>query len=263
MPLVLSTACFEYEPGRPVLREVSLALAPGAVTAVVGPNGAGKSTLLRVMAGVRKPTHGTATLGGQEVSAIPPRTRAHRVAYLGQRPEIAFAYTVRHYVALGRYAAGRGGDGAVIDALLERVDLAGRADDLFGALSAGQQQRAALARVLAQLEGAVAGAALLADEPVAAMDPRHGLATLELFRALAASGIAVAVVLHDINLAARFCDQAIVMDESGRIAAMGPAGNTLVPEVLGPVFGVFFRGLSDPEDPRGRVLIAAAASPIH
>jgi iron complex transport system ATP-binding protein len=263
VPLTLDNVSFGYEPSRPVLREVSLALAPGALTAVVGPNGAGKSTLLRLMAGVCEPWSGSVRLDGAEVSGIPVRARARRIAYLGQRPEIAFAYTVRQYVALGLYAAGLGGRETTVERTLDRVDLSGRAGDLFAVLSAGQQQRAALARVLAQLEGAPADAALLADEPVAAMDPRHALGTLELLRRLASSGVAVAVVLHDLNLAARFCDEALVLDSGGRVAARGPAGTTLVPSVLDPVFAVRFRALGDAADPRGRALIATAGPAIR
>jgi len=263
MPLVLSGVNFGYDAAKPVLRDISLTLPTRAVTAIVGPNGAGKSTLLRLMAGLRRPGSGSVQLDGDEVSEISHRARARRIGYLAQRPEIAFAYTVRQFVALGRYAAGvAAGDDAVSRAL-ERVDLAGRADDVFGVLSAGQQQRAALARILAQLDGPAPGAALLADEPLSAMDPRHALATLELFRSMAASGLAVAIVLHDLNLASRSCDHAVVLDSSGRLAATGPAASTLTPEALDPVFEVQFRTLGDPADPLARALIAAGPLPIH
>jgi iron complex transport system ATP-binding protein len=262
MGLEVLAVDFAYTASRPVLREVSFALRPGTVTALVGPNGAGKSTLLRLMAGVRTPGAGRVTLDGVEIASIPRRSRAHRIAYLAQSPSVAFAYTVREFVRLGRYAAGSGGGDAAVARALARVDLSDRADDLFGALSAGQQQRAALARVLAQLDGAPGSPVLLADEPVAAMDPRHALAAMTIFNEMAAAGGgAVAVVLHDLNLAARFCSDALVLDSRGRVAASGPAERTLTPGVLDPVFNVAFQTFGDPADPRRRAILASPPPP--
>jgi iron complex transport system ATP-binding protein len=260
MPLEASGVSFAYREGRRVLEGVSLSLTPGGFTGIVGPNGAGKSTLLRLMAGVLTPGAGRVRLNGRDVGSIPHRERARRVAYLSQRASVAFAFTVREYVALGRYAAGAGADAAAVERALARVSLSERSGDLFGALSAGQQQRAALARVLAQLDGPIQPASarvLLADEPVSAMDPRHAIEALALLSEVAASGAAVAVVLHDFNLAARFCRHALVLDEGGRVAAGGPSEQTLTPRVLEPVFGVRFRMVGDPADPPGRALIAS------
>jgi iron complex transport system ATP-binding protein len=240
VPLEAVNLSFGYLARRPVLREVSLALEPGAVTAIVGPNGAGKSTLVRLLLGILEPGAGQVLLDGVAVGAIPHRQRARRLAYVPQRPSVAFAFSVRQYVELGGFAA-PGVARAAADAALESAELAERADDPFPTLSAGQQQRAAMARAIVQLNGSAGStSALLADEPVSAMDPRHALRAMGLLRSLAARGAAVGVVLHDLGLALRFCDRAAVLDAGGRLASAGPAASTLTPAVLDPVFGVRF-----------------------
>jgi iron complex transport system ATP-binding protein len=169
------------------------------------------------------------------------RERAARIGYVPQRPSLAFAFTVRQVVRLGLFASGRA-DGGAADAALRAVDLAGRADEPFGVLSVGQQQRATLARVLAQLHGRP-GPIILADEPVSAMDPRHALETMTLLRSIAAAGGSVLVVLHDLTLALRWSDTALVLDSDGRLIADGPSAESLDPAVLEGVFGVRFERL--------------------
>jgi iron complex transport system ATP-binding protein len=253
VPLRADDLGFEYRRGRPVLAGVSLGLEPGTITAIVGPNGAGKSTLLRLLLGILGPTAGRVTLDGTPVAEILHRQRARHVAYVPQRASVAFAFTVREFVSLGRYAAGEGGDPGAIERTLRRVDLADRAEDPFPILSVGQQQRAALGRALVQLDGHGGTRVLLADEPVSAMDPRQALLTMRLLRDLAATGAAIAVVLHDLTLALRVADQALVLDGSGRPAALGPAAATLTPSMLDPVFGVRF----GPAGPAAPALVPA------
>ncbi|MEX2219582.1 MAG: ABC transporter ATP-binding protein [Phycisphaerales bacterium] len=268
MTLRLEEAGFAYHPSRPVLRGIGAGLAPGALTVIVGPNGAGKSTLLRLMAGVLRPTAGRVTLDGHDVSALGHGPRARRIGFLAQRTSLAFAYTLRQFVALGRYAAGGAGDPAEpsITAALGRAGLADRAGEPFGALSAGQQQRAALARVLIQLESSAEPPerrTLLADEPVSAMDPRHALESMDLLHALARRGLSVAVILHDLSLALRYADHAWVLDPSGTLVAAGPAPATLTPATLDPVFQVRFEALGEGAHPRRRALIAASGPASH
>lgn len=248
VPLQANNLTFAYRAGRPVVNSVSFALEPGTVMGVVGPNGAGKSTLVRLLLGSLTPVSGSVLLDGVTVASMPHRARAKRIAYVPQRPAVAFAFTVREYVGLGRYALGGAPGADAVDSALRRVDLRERADDPFPILSVGQQQRAALARALAQLDhgpGGGRGTVLLADEPVSAMDPRHALQTMAILRGLAGGGTAVAVVLHDVTLALRSCDRAVVLDEAGRLAAAGPAEQTLTPSVLDPVFAVRFTFVGD------------------
>lgn len=233
---------FGYEPGHPVLRQVTCDFRPGAITAVIGPNGSGKSTLLRVLLGALQPAEGAATLGGRPVRSIPPSQRAARLAYLAQLPTLGFGYTVRQYVRLGLHSAGQD-DAAPVERALSRVGLADRAADRFDELSVGQQQRAALARALAQVGRRPQEGVLLADEPLSAMDPRRALESLTLIRELARSGATVVMVLHDLSLAATWADDALLLSDSGRLAAFGPAAETLSEDNLRGLFGVRFERL--------------------
>jgi iron complex transport system ATP-binding protein len=226
---------FSFGPRR-VLRGVSLEAPPGTLTVLAGPNGAGKSTLLRIILGVLRPHSGRVTLGESDVHALPARERARRIAYHSQRPSVAFPYTVAQVAAMGRFASP---DVEPTRRALAQVGLADRAGEVFGALSAGQQQRVSLARALAQLDG-LPHPVLLADEPVSAMDPRHALETLASLHALARAGGIVVVVLHDLALAARFADRALLLRHDGSAAAAGAAGDVLAPERLAPVYGVVF-----------------------
>jgi iron complex transport system ATP-binding protein len=268
--------------GRPVLRGVSLKVRPGTVMGLIGPNGAGKSTLLRVMLGLLETWGGEVVLGGEHggagpvgggpgraVGRMPARDRAQRLAYIPQRTSPAFGFSVREYVAFGTLARGR--DAGAVRRALERTGLSGRAEEPLAALSAGQQQRASLARALAQLgdsrsgAGGLAGRFVLADEPLSAMDPLHALEALEVFRALAAAGAGVVLVLHDLALAGRFCDRVAVLDGSGRIAAEGPAGEVVSPGVLEGVFGVRFAraGGGGPEGETSVLIPMGPAGPVQ
>lgn len=269
-PAAASVLCtrdlsFAYRPGAPVLQGVSLDFAPACVTAIIGPNGAGKSTLLRLLAGVATPTSGQALHRGASIATIPPRDRARNIAYVAQRPEVGVAFTVREVVALGRFArndaahlAGR----ASIDRALNLLDLGRHADQLFATLSVGQQQRVSLARAVAQLDSAAASAelptfapesVLLADEPVAAMDPRHALGAMDLFTQIAAAGVSVVVVLHDLSLALRVAPRVALLACGGTLAVEGPTEGTLTPENLYQLFGVRFAQLAGPDGTRALV----------
>ncbi len=244
--LALRDVHFEY-PGRPVLRAVSAEFPRAAVTAVIGPNGAGKSTLLRLLLGLLAPSRGTVLKDSKPLASLPPRERARTLAYVPQHSQVAFPFTAREVVRLGRYNAGGGDDG--VDEALARVDIADRARDLFGHLSAGQQQRVTLARALTQLEGG--GHYLLADEPVSAMDPSHALRAMGVLTSLAAAGLGVVVVLHDLSLVLRYASRVVVLAPDGTPAAEGPVGEVLAPGLLERVYGVPFRPLLDQD---GRTL---------
>ena len=246
---------FGYGRGPRVLDGVSFAAEPGRVLAVVGPNGAGKSTLLRLMAGLLRPTSGRVVLRGGWVDGVgaqnrvgetfgvagmDPPDRARRIAYVSQRPSVAFAFTAGQVVEMGRHALG--GDRDAVAAAMRMMDVEGVASRPFGALSAGQQQRVSIARAIAQSLGERAGGArfLLADEPLAALDPRHSVQTIGVLRELAAGGIGIVTVMHDLTATARVADDAMILDERGRLMSIGPALDVLTPETLEAAFGVGF-----------------------
>ncbi|MEM9252453.1 MAG: ABC transporter ATP-binding protein [Planctomycetota bacterium] len=235
-----------YRAGAAVLTEVDAEVTAGAVTALVGPNGAGKTTLLRVMAGLVAPTAGEATLSGEPIGGMGPLERAGRVVYLPQRGGVAFGYTAAEVVAMGAVGGGVR-EAEVARSVLGRVGLGGEADRVYDELSGGQRQRVRLARAYLQAGGAAgvvgvgespAGAMLL-DEPVAGLDPAYSEAAMAELSEWARAGWAVAVVLHDVALAGRWADRAIVM-EAGRVVASGPAGEVLTADRLGAVYRVPF-----------------------
>jgi iron complex transport system ATP-binding protein len=231
---------------RRLLHDVSLALHPGEVLAVVGPNGAGKSTLLRALSGERAPDAGLVTAEGRALRAWHPRDLARRRAVVGQHAALAFPMTAEEVVALGRLPwhatpeAAR--DRGAVAAALEATGVAHLAAQPYATLSGGERQRVGLARALAQLDGAPRPAALLLDEPTASLDVRHVGGLLALLRGLAAGGLAVLVVLHDLNEAAFVADRVAVI-AAARCVALGPAAEVLRPDLLAEVYGVPFRGL--------------------
>lgn len=243
--------CVAHVPGRLVLDGVSHAFAPGAVTAVLGPNGAGKSTLLRVLLGVLTPVKGRVLLGGRAVHDLRPAERARRLAFVPQRSDAIFAFSLEEMVAMGDPRR----DASNADRALEAVGLAPFARAAFSSLSAGQQQRGLLARALTQLgDGDGSGEVLLADEPVASMDPRHAVDTMRALRALAARGVTVVAVLHDLALACAFADQTLLIDAAGRVAGSGPAKDLLDAERLGRLYDAPFKRLESP-DGRGVLVV--------
>jgi len=251
--------------GRLVLGGVSAGFPGASLTAVVGANGVGKTTLLRAMLGAVVPRAGRVVLGGREVLRLGARERASVLAYVPQRAEGAFGFSVREMVAMGRYARGGGGAGAV-EAALERVSLMDRAHEAFGSLSAGQQQRAVLARALAQLdaceESNLSGKVLLADEPVASMDAGFALSTMSLMAELARRGLCVVCVMHDLNLVLRTATRGLALGEVARGAGSVVVGAGEVREVVtaGAMSKLFDARFEMLEDGGARALVATAAS---
>ncbi|MCK4871961.1 MAG: ABC transporter ATP-binding protein [Phycisphaerales bacterium] len=224
-----------------VLCGVTCSLHAGAITAIVGPNGSGKTTLFRTVvaprgAGVRR-TGGAVLLDGEPVEQLATRRRVARIAYIPQRPSVAGAFTVQAIVELGRYAL-RDNAQAVRQAV-RRAGLLGMERLIYGELSVGEQQRVTLARALTQIHGGEADAVVLADEPTSAMDIRHEVSAMAVFRELSQAGVAVGLVVHDLQRARRWADRAVLLD-AGRVVAEGEADDILTPQRLGPVFGVHF-----------------------
>lgn len=247
--LELTGICVERG-GRSLVRELSLDLDAGEVVAVVGPNGAGKSTLLRVASGEIAPTSGSARLSGRALQDWTASGRALRRAVVPQTSDLSVGFEVRDVVLLGRLphrdrSNARDDEAAALRALA-RVGLTHLAQRTYTTLSGGERQRVHLARALAQLDGAERrGAVLLLDEPTASLDLAHACAALELIRGLADEGRAVLVVIHDLTLAARYADRAVVLRD-GQALAQGAAREVLTPEVLGRAYDVELVRIDDP-----------------
>ncbi len=222
----------EFE-GHAVLRGVNIDLAPGELVGLIGPNGAGKSSLLRCLAGLVQPDGGTVVLDGVDVAALAPRARAKRIACLLQDAAVHWPLAVAEVVALGRHPHGDGApDCPAVVAAMQRVDVCQLANQSIATLSGGERMRAHFARALA-----VEAPYFLADEPVASLDPYHQLECMELLAAEAAAGRGVAVVLHDLLLAARFCDRLVLLN-AGEVVAEGQAQDVLSEAALREVYGV-------------------------
>ncbi|CAN5311242.1 ABC transporter ATP-binding protein [soil metagenome] len=220
-----------------ILDDVSLMIDVGKVTAIVGPNGAGKSTLLSCLAGLREASTGTVTLDDAILSAMKPRDRARRIAFLPQTPEIAWAVEARTLVELGRTpfigARGQGEDDrAAVDQAMAAANVTAFEHRIVDTLSGGERARVLIARALAgEPEW------LLADEPLTGLDPAHQLDAAALFRRLADDGVGVVVTLHDLSMALRMSDRIVVLAEGGVLADEPPA-TALTPEVLKRAYGV-------------------------
>jgi iron complex transport system ATP-binding protein len=224
--------------GRAVLEEVGAAVEPGQLVGLIGPNAAGKTTLVRALAGLQSPAHGAVTLDGRPLSGVSHRERARTIAYLPQGADAHWPVAVERIVALGRHPhleswqRPSAADRAAIEQAMFAAGVTHLATRPVSRLSAGERARAMLARALAG-EPRI----LLADEPVAQLDPYHQIQVMELFRMLAREGLGVLVVLHDLTLAARFCDRLMALHE-GRIAAEGDPRAVLTPKLLSQVYGV-------------------------
>jgi iron complex transport system ATP-binding protein len=224
--------------GRIALDGAEIAVARGETVGLLGPNAAGKTTLLRVLAALIEPRAGRVLLDGMPLAAIPRTMRARRIGYLPQNAACHWPLTVERLAALGRIPhldrLAREGprDRAAVMRALADCDVGDLASRPVTALSGGEQARAMLARALAGEPEL-----LLADEPVAQLDPWHQLRVMELMRAIASRGGAVLVALHDLALAARFCDRLVLLDR-GRVAADGAPAAVLTPPVLARVFGI-------------------------
>lgn len=234
----LKNASFEV-PGRTLLQPLSLTFPPGKVTGLIGHNGSGKSTLLKMLGRHHAASSGEVLLNQQPVGRWNSKAFARQVAYLPQQLPAAEGMTVRELVAIGRYpwhgALGRFGqeDRDRVEDAIAQVGLNAFAGRLVDSLSGGERQRAWLAMMVAQNSRC-----LLLDEPTSALDIAHQVEVLALIKALSQQrGLTVIAVLHDINMAARYCDHLVALRQ-GAMIAEGDAEAIMQPEVLGAIYGI-------------------------
>ncbi|MBB3429033.1 ATP-binding cassette domain-containing protein [Rhizobium miluonense] len=233
--------------GRTLLQPLTLTLAPRKIVGLIGHNGSGKSTLLKLLARQQPPAGGTIRFEGKPLPEWGDRDFARKVAYLPQTTPAAAGMLVRELVALGRYpwhgALGRFGqtDRDKVEEAMKLTDVTGMAERLVDTLSGGERQRVWLAMLVAQ-----DAECLLLDEPISALDVAHQVEVLSLVQCLShARGLGVVAVLHDVNMAARFCDHIIAL-HSGTIIANGPPDDILTTEALHAIYGVKMHILQHP-----------------
>ncbi|MDS9469142.1 ATP-binding cassette domain-containing protein [Paracoccus sp. MBLB3053] len=226
-------------PGRRLLDNLSLDLPQGQVVALIGHNGSGKSTLLKVLARQVPMSSGRVSFCGRDSWDWPAREHARALAFMPQTTPSAEGMTVRELVALGRYpwhgALGRFGerDHAAVGAALAECAVEPFADRLVDTLSGGERQRVWLAMMVAQQ-----AQTLLLDEPISALDIAHQVEVLSLVRRMChAQNRSAVVVLHEVNMAARFCDHVIAL-KGGRLAMQGSPDELMRPDVLAKIYGL-------------------------
>ncbi len=221
----------------PVLRSVSITVEPGEIVGILGPNGSGKTTLLKIISGVLKGYEGSVTVDGREVRDIGPRELARSVAVVPQETETGLPFTATEVVLMGRHAHMKGlafeseRDVEIAKTALERTGASHLASRNIQRLSSGERQRVIFARALAQEPGAI-----LLDEPTSFLDIRYQVEIYDLVRQLASEqGISALTALHDLNLAAEYCDRIYLLKE-GRVFAEGATDDVLTYVNLTTVF---------------------------
>lgn len=243
--IVAKDVCFSAG-GRFVLEQVSFAVAPGNMLAILGSNGAGKSTLLKLLSNEMQPTKGSITLGGVDLKKLTIDSLSSMRAVLSQKSTLSMPYTVAEVVALGRYAMKNKSpreNQSVIDAVLATTDLLHLAERNYLQLSGGEQQRTQLARVLAQIYDAEGVKYLFMDEPINSMDVKHQHNTLQIARRFADEGNCVITVLHDVNMALQYADD-ILMLKQGKQLACGMCADVCSEKMLEQTYGYPLRLIS-------------------
>ena len=224
---------------RPILKNVSLAVAPGELVSILGHNGSGKTTLLRCISGYLKPKEGAVRIGEDAVSSLSSKALARRMALVPQNPVMEFDFTVRDIVLMGRnphlkrFSGETETDYAVADAALVRTGMDALADRSVLTLSGGEWQRTIIARAICQKSEL-----MLLDEPVASLDIKHQIEILRLVRSLCReSGVSALCVMHDVNLSAHYSDQILLLKEGEALACGAPSAVITAP-LLAEAYGI-------------------------
>ena len=223
--------------GRAVIDNLSCELKAGSFVGLIGPNGSGKSTLLKAIVGVL-PSRGSLRVFGDDLSGMKEKERSRCLSYLPQEGELIWPIAVEDVVMLGRapyrsgFAPPSDTDIAAVEAALQSMDLVGLRGRSARALSGGERSRVLMARALAQNTPL-----LLADEPTTGLDPAHQIALMEKFRSMARNGQTVLASLHDLALAAQWCDSLLLLHD-GKISFSGMSKDVLTPPALAQIYGV-------------------------
>lgn len=224
-----------------IISKVSLVVNPGEVLAVLGPNGAGKSSVFKVMAGEYNHYKGDVSLEGQPLSHYTANQRAKMIGVLPQSSQLAFAFSAMEVVMLGRlpHSTGRQKDREIALAAMQKADVLHLSEALYPSLSGGEKQRVQLARVLCQIwETTEQGTRyLLLDEPTSALDLSHQHHTLALARELAQEGVGVLAILHDLNLAAQYADQVLLLG-AGRVIDQGAVKDVMTEQKISKLYDI-------------------------
>lgn len=233
--------------GSALIDQVSAQFCAGQISSIMGGNGAGKTTLLRLMSGEYPLSAGALDFFDRSLSGWPAMDRARRLAVLPQQSHLNFPFTVREVVRMGRtpHASGRRRDEGIVDEAMREADVDWLADRFYTQLSGGEQQRVQLARVLAQVwPQAGEPGLLLLDEPAASLDVAHRQLLESVVKRMAAEGLAVVMVLHDFNMAARCSDQVLLL-RCGRLVSSGSPQQLFTEKHLSEVFAAPIRVLID------------------
>jgi len=231
--------------GIDILDGIDLQLQAGEMVGLIGPNGAGKSSLLRLLAGVEAPTRGTVDFAGRPLADWSARERARRIGYLAQDAAAHWPLSVEQIVELGRLPYQKWWlqlsteDRDRVERALRLTETLAYRNRVVTTLSGGEQTLVMLARIFATEPELI-----FADEPVAALDPYHQLHVMEVLRGHAAGARAAIVVLHDLGLAARFCDRLYLL-QHGRLHCSGAVGEVLTREHIAEVYGIDSRIVCD------------------
>ncbi|MEM7797810.1 MAG: ABC transporter ATP-binding protein [Chloroflexota bacterium] len=221
--------------GKQIVQDINLHINAGEFVGLIGPNGSGKSTLLRTIYRILRPKRGEVVLNGRDVWQQSARAVAQQTAVVAQETQTEFSFTVQQIVAMGRnphkgmFERDTAEDAAIIEAALERVDMMAFQSRDFRTLSGGEKQRVLIARALAQQTPFI-----ILDEPTNHLDIRYQLEILELIQALSVTKLAA---LHDLNLAAAYCDRLYLLRD-GQILASGPPQVVLTPHLIEDAYGV-------------------------
>ena len=224
--------------GSDILKDVDITVDAGDFVGLIGPNGAGKTSLLRMLANLQQPDNGTIALDGKPLNAINRKQLAQTLGYLEQGAPAHWPLQVKRLVELGRlpylspWGQLTGKDKAIVDNAMTQAEVQHLSERIISTLSGGERLRVLIARMFATEPNIV-----LADEPIAALDPYHQLHTMELFREHCDRGGSAVVVMHDLNMAARFCDRLVLLNQ-GVVACEGKVDAVLTEDNLACVYGI-------------------------